>query len=129
MGIQKLSEKDFGVLRNPGVTSVQIVWSRNAPDARVTITRVTMEPGAAQERHSHGASEQTWIVESGAATLLLEAGRTLPVRAGDVVRTPPGHTHGLVNDGNEPFVYLTVTTPPQDFTTSYGQERIGALKA
>jgi hypothetical protein len=46
----------------------------NAPDAQVSITRVVMEPGAISPRHSHPRSEQTWIVESGSATLLLAGG-------------------------------------------------------
>jgi quercetin dioxygenase-like cupin family protein len=119
MGIQRLTQADFAVLENPGVRSEQIVWPRNAPDARVTITRVTMEPGATSPRHSHPHSEQTWIVERGAATLLMGGDRTDAIRAGDVVRTPAGEVHGVANTGSEPFVYLAVTAPPQDFTAAY----------
>jgi len=39
--------------------------------------------------------------------------------AGDVVRTPAGSIRGVNNTGREPFVYLAVTTPPQDFTPAY----------
>ncbi len=126
MPVQRLSPEDFEVLSNPGVTSVQMMWQANAPEARVTITRVTMEPGAVSRRHTHPHSEQTWIVEKGAATLLLADDRTQPVAAGEVVRTPAGETHGVANTGTEPFVYLSVTTPPQDFTPAYrGRERLG----
>ena len=125
MPVQRLSPEDFEVLSNPGVTSVQMMWQANAPEARVTITRVTMEPGAVSRRHTHPHSEQTWIVEKGAATLLLADDRTQPVAAGEVIRTPAGETHGVVNTGTEPFVYLSVTTPPQDFTPAY--QRRGSL--
>ena len=60
------------------------------PMLRVTITRVTMEPGATSQRHSHPEVEQTWIVEQGSATLLLVDGKTEAIKAGDVVRTPAG---------------------------------------
>ena len=80
---------------------------------RVTITRVMMEPGATSQRHWRPKSEQTWIVEQGSATLLLVDGKTEEIRAGDVVRTPAGEVHGVRNSGAEPFVYLTITTPPQ----------------
>jgi len=123
MAIQRLTAADSAVLENPGVRSQQIVWPGNAPDARVTITRVTMEPGAVSARHAHPQSEQTWIVERGAATLLMAGERTDEVRAGDVVRTPAGEVHGVTNTGGEPFVYLAVTSPPQDFTRAY--ERVG----
>jgi quercetin dioxygenase-like cupin family protein len=119
VSIQHLSAADFTTLANPGVRSLQIVWPGNAPDARVTITRVTMEPGAASARHLHPSSEQIWLVEQGRALLLMADGETSGLQAGDVVRTPPGAIHGVLNTGGEPFVYLAVTTPPQDFSPAY----------
>jgi quercetin dioxygenase-like cupin family protein len=117
--IQRLSAADFTTLQNSGVRSVQIVWPNNAPEARVTITRVSMEPGAASARHAHPVSEQIWLIERGSALLLMNDGQTDGLRAGDVVRTPPGTIHGVTNTSSEPFVYLAVTTPPQDFSPAY----------
>jgi quercetin dioxygenase-like cupin family protein len=117
--IQRLSAADFTTLHNSGFRSVQIVWPHNAPDARVTITRVTMEPGATSARHAHPVSEQIWLIEQGNALLLMAGGQTDGLRAGDVVRTPAGAIHGVANTGGEPFVYLAVTTPPQDFSPAY----------
>jgi quercetin dioxygenase-like cupin family protein len=124
MSIQRLSAMDFATLENLGVRSVQIVWPRNAPEALVT-TRVTMEPGSISARHSHPNSEEIWIVERGRATLLMDQDQTDNVQAGDVVRTPAGSIHGVNNTGHEPFVYLAVTTPPQDFTPAY-RARLGS---
>jgi quercetin dioxygenase-like cupin family protein len=121
MPIQRLTPADIATLENPGVRSEQILWPGNAPEAQATITRVTMQPGATQPRHAHPRSEQTWIIERGTATLLLADGRTDGLRAGEVVRTPAGEVHGVHNGGDEPFVYLAVTTPPQDFTSAYGK--------
>jgi quercetin dioxygenase-like cupin family protein len=115
--IQRLS--DFMTLQNPGIPSVQIVCPDNAPEARVTIARVTMEPGATSARHAHPTSEQIWLIERGSALLLMTDDRTDGLRAGDVVRTPAGTIHGVTNTGAEPFVYLAVTTPPLDFTPVY----------
>ena len=119
MTIQRLSAADFTTLHNPGFRSVQIVWPNNAPEARVTITRVSMEPGATSARHVHPVSEQIWLIEQGSALLLMDDGQTDGLRAGDVVRTPAGTIHGVANTSSEPFVYLAVTTPPQDFTPAY----------
>jgi quercetin dioxygenase-like cupin family protein len=117
--MQRLSPADFTVLTKPGITSDQIVWPQNAPDALMSITRVTMEPGATSSRHTHPKSEQTWLVERGSATLLLADNRSEQLRPGDVVRTPAGEVHGVTNSGSEPFAYLAVTVPPQDFTAAY----------
>ena len=119
MTIQRLSAADFTTLENPGVRSLQIVWPNNAPEARVTITRVSMEPGATSPRHAHPASEQIWLIEQGSALLLMNDGETGGLSAGDIVRTPAGVIHGVANTGGGPFVYLAVTTPPQDFTPAY----------
>ena len=119
MTIQRLSAADFTTLQNSGFRSVQIVWPKNAPEARVTITRVTMEPGATSARHVHPASEQIWLIEQGSALLLMTDGQTDGLRAGDVVRTPAGTIHGVTNTRSEPFIYLAVTTPPEDFTPAY----------
>lgn len=119
MTIQRLSATDFTTLQNSGFRSLQIVWPNNAPEARVTITRVSMEPGATSARHVHPVSEQIWLIERGSALLLMDDGQTDGLRAGDVVRTPAGTIHGVTNTSSEPFVYLAVTTPPQDFTPAY----------
>jgi mannose-6-phosphate isomerase-like protein (cupin superfamily) len=120
MTIQRLSTRDVTVLENPGKRSEQLVWPQNAPDASMTITRVTMEPGSVSVRHAHPQSEQIWIVERGSGQLLLDGAQS-ELNAGDIVRTPAGDIHGVENTGKEPLVYLAITTPPQDFRPAYQQ--------
>ena len=119
MRLQRLTPDDVTTLENPGVRSEQLLWPRNAPASTLTVTRVTMEPGATTPRHVHPDAEQVWVVERGSATLLLAEGETVPVRAGEVIRTPPGEVHGLTNAGSETIVYLTATTPPINLTMAY----------
>ena len=110
-----------GLVR-PGVVSRQLLWPRNVPDARCTITEVHVEPHAVQPRHVHEASEQVWYALSGAGTLLVADGRERPLVAGDVVRFAPGDVHGLAA-GDEGLTYLSVTTPPIDFGGAYDGQR------
>ncbi len=121
MPVQRLTSRDFGVLRNPGVTSTQVLWNKNSPEALVTITRVAVEPGATQDRHAHESAEQIWLVEQGNGRLLLANGESEPLADGDVIRTPPGEVHGLTNTGTTELIYISVTTPPQDFSDAYGK--------
>ncbi len=51
--------------------------------------------------------------------MLLADGQTQVIKAGEVLRTPAGEVHGVVNTGSQPFVYLAITAPPQDFTAAY----------
>jgi mannose-6-phosphate isomerase-like protein (cupin superfamily) len=119
MTVQRWRVTDCDVLSKPGIQSRQLVWPKNSPESRATITHVTMEPSAVSDRHAHARSEQIWIVERGEGTLLLRDEKTEFIRAGDIVRTPEGEVHGIVNRGSEPLVYLTVTIPPQDFSSAY----------
>ncbi len=121
--MQLFAARELRVLSNPGVVSAQLVSPDNSPSSRVTITRVTVEPGAVQARHAHASSEQTWIALSGAGTLLLAEGATCPIATGDVARFADGDVHGLENTGREPFVYLAVTAPPIDFSPDYGERK------
>ena len=39
--------------------------------------------------------------------------------AGDVARFAEGDVHGLRNDSNEEFIYISVTSPPINFEYAY----------
>jgi quercetin dioxygenase-like cupin family protein len=117
--VEVLTAGDSTTLTRPGQTSVQLLWPGNSPQAQVTVTRVTIPPGAANPRHAHPHSEQTWIIERGRAELLLTDEQSRPIQAGEIVRTPAGAIHGIRNSGTEPLIYLAITTPPIDFRPSY----------
>jgi quercetin dioxygenase-like cupin family protein len=123
MTIRRLTSVDFTRLENPGKISEQMVWPQNAPGLHVTITRVTMRPGAISPRHAHADAEQIWLITHGEATLLMDSDQASTIRRGDVICTPPGDVHGVVNSGDEAFVYLSITYPPQDFTSAYQRKR------
>ena len=104
---------------NGGVTSEQLLFPENSKSERITITRVTIAPGARNPPHSHAASEQVWVALRGSGTLLLGDSRTAPFAEGDVVRFADGDTHGFENTGPGEFVYLSVTSPPINFRSAY----------
>lgn len=104
---------------NSGVTSRQLLFPENSKSTRLTITRVTVEPGARNPPHRHPTSEQVWIALRGQGSLHLEAGRIEPFAAGDVVRFEDGDLHGFENTGSDDFEYLSVTSPPVNFRAAY----------
>lgn len=106
-------------LSNPGVISRQLLNPDNSSSTRVTITEVHLEPGACQPRHSHEGSEQIWYAIMGKGTLLLTGNTEKSFLAGDVVRFQDGDIHGLRNDSESEFVYLSVTAPPIHFGYAY----------
>ncbi len=114
-----LDNADFRRLSNPGVVSEQLLSPHNSTSARVTITRVTVDVGAAQPRHAHATSEQIWVALAGVGTLLLGDDKTLAFTKGQVVRFADTDVHGFKNTGAEPFQYLSVTSPPINFDYAY----------
>ena len=108
---------------NEGVMSEQLLFPENSQSRRVTITRVTVAPGARNKRHAHAASEQVWVALRVSGTLLPGGATTAPFAEGDVVRFADGDVHGLENTGTTDFVYLSVTSPPINFRNAYAAER------
>ena len=110
-------------LINPGVVSRQLLNPENSSSKRVTITEVHLEVGAVQQRHSHEASEQIWYAIEGTGKLLLADSSEKTFKAGDVVRFEDGDIHGLINDGDVEFIYISVTSPPIDFGYAYKDKK------
>ena len=110
-------------LSNPGVVSRQLLNPENSSSTRVTITEVHLEKGACQPRHTHEASEQIWYAIHGTGKLLLADDVEKEFAAGDVVRFAEKDVHGLLNDGNDEFVYVSVTAPPINFGYAYQNKK------
>lgn len=117
-----LTQESFRLLRNPGVESLQLLSPHNSTSRRVTITTVTVAPGAEQPRHTHAASEQIWIAIEGEGSLLLSDQNSKSFTKGQVVRLEEGDVHGFKNTGTAPFVYISVTSPPIGFSYAYQGE-------
>ena len=118
-----IKNSEIKILSNPGVESYQLLNPENSKSERVTITKVIVQSGAEQPRHTHETSEQIWIATKGKGMLLLADDKELLFEPGDVVRFADGDIHGLLNDGAEEFVYISVTSPPIHFGYAYRESK------
>lgn len=114
-----IKSSEIKSLSNPGVVSRQLLNPENSESKRVTVTEVRLEAGASQPRHTHEASEQIWYAVKGSGKLLLADDKEREFSAGDVVRFADKDVHGLYNDGDGEFVYVSVTAPPINFGYAY----------
>lgn len=114
-----IAKDDIKELSNPGVVSRQLLNTENSKSQRVTITEVHLEAEACQPRHTHDACEQIWYATQGTGKLLLAGGQEKEFKAGDVARFAAQEVHGLLNDGADEFIYISVTAPPIDFGYAY----------
>lgn len=118
-----INRENIKELSNPGVVSRQLINPENSKSERVTITEVHLEVGASQPRHKHDTSEQIWYAVQGKGKLLLADDKEMIFVAGDVVRFADNDVHGLLNDGDTEFVYISVTSPPIDFGYAYEEKK------
>lgn len=118
-----IKSENIKELSNPGVISRQLINPENSKSERVTITEVHLEVGASQPRHKHDTSEQIWYAIKGSGKLLLADDKEMIFKAGDVVRFAENDIHGLLNDGDTEFVYISVTSPPIDFGYAYKDKK------
>ena len=118
-----IESKEIKELANPGVVSRQLLNPENSKSERVTITEVHLEAGASQPRHTHESSEQIWYAITASGKMLLADGKEKQFTVGDVVRFADKDVHGLHNDSDGEFVYVSVTSPPINFGYAYKDKR------
>lgn len=104
-------------------TIIELSNPENSDSTRVTITEVHLNPRAIQPRHAHETSEQIWYAVKGEGKLLLSNDEEKVFLEGDVVRFADGDIHGLLNDSDAEFVYLSVTSPPINFNYAYEKKQ------
>ncbi len=75
----------------------------------VMLARILLQRGAVVPRHSHANEQVTWVLE-GALQFDID-GRTVVVRAGEVLCIPPHMPHAAV--ALEDTVDIDVFTPPR----------------
>jgi uncharacterized cupin superfamily protein len=70
--------------------------------------------------HLHHAQEEMFIVLEGEGTLRV-AGEDVPIRAGDVIHTPPGpeYPHHIINSSDKPLKYLSISTQEEPEICEY----------
>lgn len=102
---------DFNTLENNriknfkgGEKELDVRWHTD-DDNRIMYGR--LEPGASIGMHTHDTSSETIYVLSGRGTVLID-GATERVEAGLCHYCPKGHTHSLVNSGDEDLLFFAV---------------------
>jgi quercetin dioxygenase-like cupin family protein len=62
--------------------------------------------------HVHPNGQDTWIILAGKGDYYLDVADTMQaISAGDVVVAHTGEVHGVVNNGNEPLIFISVVSP------------------
>ena len=77
---------------------------------RLLVGLNSFEPGQSHALHAHAGQDKVYHVVEGEGVFLLE-GRTLPMRAGDLLVAPDGVPHGIHNTGQDRLIVLAILAP------------------
>ena len=77
-------------------------------DAKVTVTRVRLDPSAAEPPHTHASDVMLIPVTAGVVELVIADRTMTAVRPGEVQFVNRDVVHSLKNNGKEPFELIAV---------------------
>jgi len=81
-----------------------------SPDTVVVAWYINPNQEIAPHLHPHG--QDTWTILQGKGKYYLDQqGTTEAIAAGDIVIAPKGFVHGVLNDGEEPLVFISTVSP------------------
>ncbi len=83
-----------------------MVNRQNGSSTRMTVGRVTIDPGQSNPLHQHPNCEEVLYVLSGRIAHTLPNGGSVALEPGDCIVIEPGIFHRAVNIGSEPAVVL-----------------------
>lgn len=111
MLIQKVADSPRNA--RGGQVSYLLLAKGEFGSSRLAITWVEGGPGSEQQVHTHADSEQVYVIVQGRGVMRVGDERQ-PVEKGDLVFIPPGSGHAIHNNGDQPLVYVSATSPPFD---------------
>jgi mannose-6-phosphate isomerase-like protein (cupin superfamily) len=111
----KASELEKVVMEKPrgGVGKVEGLYAfqmGKAPDGGVfqVAAHQTLQPGCSFGYHQHVDNEELYVFLSGQGTFTDSDKQEKQIGPGDMTLTLKGESHGLVNTGSEPLIFLAV---------------------
>lgn len=79
----------------------------NLPDNGRLFARLTLVPGASIGVHTHENEVELFYFAQGEG-IVTDDGAPIPVKAGDSMTTPSGHSHSVENTGTENLEIIAV---------------------
>lgn len=68
-------------------------------------SKITLEPGCSIGRHEHDQEEEIYYILSGRG-LVDDNGQMREIGPGEALKTGGGEFHSIINNGNEPLVFI-----------------------
>lgn len=83
-----------------------------AESADAVVVAWFVKPGQTITAHVHPTGQDTWTILSGRGLYRHSIGEALAsIAKGDVLVAHRGEIHGVLNDGDEPLLFVSVVSP------------------
>ena len=76
-----------------------------------SVAHITLAPGKASHKHYHPVVEESYVMLTGSARMMIDR-ETQRLTVGDAVAIPPQAVHQIFNDSDEEITFLAVCAPP-----------------
>ena len=107
------------LLSNPEGEVIQELLGLQAGGATGhSLAKITIPAGKASEAHFHKKSEESYLILSGSATMVID-GEKFDLKSGEAVLIEPMEVHQIANSGNDDLAFLAVCVPAWQPDDSY----------
>jgi quercetin dioxygenase-like cupin family protein len=106
---KKYEDVNEEVVTKAQSTKTTIRWLITKDDGPTSIAtrRIEIKPGGQIGLHEHPEDHHMYVLQ-GKAQFIDAQNKKIEVHKGDVVYIPPNESHGIINDGNENFIFICV---------------------
>jgi mannose-6-phosphate isomerase-like protein (cupin superfamily) len=110
------------LIDNPHGEAVQEILGLQAGGVQShSLARMTIAPGKSSLPHFHKESEESYLILSGKAKLVIDA-KSFELSPGDAVLIEPDEVHQIFNPAKQDLVFLAVCVPAWQPEDSFNAE-------
>jgi mannose-6-phosphate isomerase-like protein (cupin superfamily) len=91
----------------------ELLAHRNSCIRLQSLAEARLPPGASTAPHYHRKTEEIYYILTGGGRMTI-GDDVRQVGPGDAIAIPPGEMHQIVNNGNQPLVFLCCCAPPYE---------------
>jgi mannose-6-phosphate isomerase-like protein (cupin superfamily) len=109
LDVKNLSEVEAFITKD-GSEIRELLAHRNSCIRKQSLAEARLQPGGQTAPHYHRVTEEIYYITSGTGEMKL-GDAVRQVGRGDAIAIPPGLIHTIVNNGNEPLIFLCCCAP------------------
>jgi len=125
MVLSKKSQRSPDITNPDGEIIQEILGAKTGGVQSHSLAEVTIPPGKSSTPHFHKQSEESYLILSGKATLVIDQ-ETFELFSGDACLIQPQEVHQIANHSDEDLIFIAVCVPAWQPYDSFNITEAGA---